>query len=109
MVYTFIPISYSINELTNYYKSNINYSEIFDGLDSNIKNDLEMLPDIRMRRHNPTGMVFNKDGKVVGKYYWNPDGFEDYSELTDEDVNVCVKHNFLMAYKSPPPPPGFTI
>ena len=46
MVYTFIPISYSINELSNYYKSNINYSEIFDALDSSTKNDLEFLTDV---------------------------------------------------------------
>lgn len=35
-----------INEINNYYKSKVNYKEIFDNLDEDIKNDLSDLTDI---------------------------------------------------------------
>ena len=46
MVYKFIPLTSIVNELKIYYNSNINYSEIFDNLDEDIKNNLEILTDI---------------------------------------------------------------
>lgn len=75
-----------------------------------IKDELEMIPGLNMRRHNPTGMVFNSSGRVVGKYYWNTEedvGFDDYSELTDVDASVCKKNNFDMARYQEPVPLGF--
>ena len=77
MVYTFIPISYSINELSNYYKSNINYSEIFDALDSSTKNDLEFLTNVLYENN-----VKNIDGTRQTAFFL--DGIQkiDFRECT---------------------------
>ena len=45
MDYKFVEIKSDINELSNYYKTSIDYSEIFNLLDENIKNDLEKLTE----------------------------------------------------------------
>lgn len=45
MQYKFIEIKSDINELSNYYKTTVDYSEVFDLLDENTKNDLENLTE----------------------------------------------------------------
>lgn len=59
-----------------------------------IKDELEILSDLRVRHHKATGMCFNSYGEVVGKYCWNLDGYHDYSELTAEDKKLCANKNF---------------
>lgn len=63
-----------------------------------IKDELEPLPSLRMRLHRKTGMVFNSLGEVVGKYYLNPDGYDDYNDLTDSDKRICTMNNFRTVY-----------
>ena len=44
--YTFIHKYDMLNEINNYYKTKVNYKEIFDNLDEELKNDLSYLTDI---------------------------------------------------------------
>lgn len=36
--------------------------------------------------------------EVVGKYYWNPDGYDDYNDLTESDKRMCAVNIFRTVY-----------